>query len=64
MAVKCDGCAGYSNRACVINCPSGALEDISVEEYLSNHEKSFNIELRELLRSSLEEEAERENVRE
>ncbi|MGA1824371.1 MAG: 2Fe-2S iron-sulfur cluster-binding protein [bacterium] len=58
VAVKCDGCAGYTNRACVINCPSGALEDISVEEYLSQHEKAFNIELRELLRSSLAEDME------
>ncbi|MGA1870883.1 MAG: 2Fe-2S iron-sulfur cluster-binding protein [bacterium] len=64
VAVKCDGCAGYSNRACVINCPSGALEDISIEEYLSQHEKAFNIELRELLRSSLAEDMEREHVRE
>lgn len=53
--VKCDGCAGYNNRACVVNCPTGALEAIPLEEYLSKHKISYNIELRELLRQSLEE---------
>ncbi len=58
VAVKCDGCAEYDNRACVINCPTGALEVMPIEDYLSKHKISFNIELRELLRQSLEEEAE------
>lgn len=53
--VKCDGCAGYDNRACVVNCPTGALEVISLEEYLSKHKISYNIEIRELLRQSLDE---------
>ena len=54
VAVKCDGCAGYDNRACVINCPTGALEVMPIEDYLSKHKMSFNIELRELLKESLE----------
>jgi len=54
VAVKCDGCAGYDNRACVVNCPTGALEVMPIEEYLSKHKMSFNIELRELLKESLE----------
>jgi Fe-S-cluster-containing hydrogenase component 2 len=56
--VKCDGCAGYPNRACVINCPTGALEVLPIEEYMAKHKILFNIELRELLRQSLEEEEE------
>jgi len=59
VAVKCDGCAGYNNRACVINCPTGALEVLPIEEYMAKHKVLFNIELRELLRQSLEEEEER-----
>ena len=54
VAVKCDGCAGYENRACVVNCPTGALEVMPIEDYLSKHKMSFNIELRELLKESLE----------
>ncbi|MGA1867530.1 MAG: 2Fe-2S iron-sulfur cluster-binding protein [bacterium] len=58
MAVKCDSCAGYSNRACIINCPTGALKVMTIEDYLAKHKGSVNIELKELLRQSLEEEVE------
>ncbi|MGA1823725.1 MAG: 4Fe-4S dicluster domain-containing protein, partial [bacterium] len=58
MAVKCDSCAGYKNRACITNCPTGALKVISIEEYLSKHKGSLNVELKELLRQSIEEEVE------
>ncbi|MCI0468748.1 MAG: 2Fe-2S iron-sulfur cluster-binding protein [Nitrospirae bacterium] len=60
VAVKCDGCAGYENRACVNNCPTGALKVMTIEDYLIHDKESFNIELRELLRYSLEEEAKAE----
>lgn len=60
VAVKCDGCAGYDNKACVINCPTGALEVVPLEEYLSKHKISFNAELGEMLGDELEEEAEGE----
>ena len=53
--VKCDGCAGYNDRACVVNCPTGALKAIPLDEYLSQHKISYNIELRDLLKQSLEE---------
>ena len=64
VAVKCDGCAGHDNKACVINCPTGALGVVPLEEYLSKHKISFNAELGELLVDSLEQEAEGENGKE
>lgn len=53
--VKCDGCAGYNDRACVVNCPTGALKAIPLDEYLSHHKISYNIELRDMLKQSFEE---------
>lgn len=61
VAVKCDGCAGYDNKACVINCPTGALGVVPLEEYLSKHKLSFNAELGELIGNSIEEEPEEKN---
>ncbi|MFH0925348.1 MAG: 2Fe-2S iron-sulfur cluster-binding protein [bacterium] len=56
VAIKCDTCAGYSNRACVINCPTGALKLSTIKDYLSKHKKLFiDVELKEHLRYSLEE---------
>ncbi|MEW5803784.1 MAG: 2Fe-2S iron-sulfur cluster-binding protein [bacterium] len=54
VAVKCDGCAGYSNRACVHNCPTGALKIMTIEDFISKNKGSINVELRELLKYSLE----------
>ncbi|MGA1794343.1 MAG: 4Fe-4S dicluster domain-containing protein [bacterium] len=56
--VKCDGCAGYDDRACVVNCPTGALKAIPLDEYLSQHKISYNIELRDMLKQSLKEKGE------
>ena len=63
VAIKCDGCAEFSNRACVSNCPTGALTTMSIEDFLSKNKGSINVELRELLKYSLGEEEEK-NVRE
>ena len=54
VAVKCDGCAGYSNRACVHNCPTGALKVMTIEDFISKNKGSISVELRELLKYSLE----------
>jgi len=54
VAVKCDGCAGYNNRACVHNCPTGALKVMTIEDFISKNKGSINVELRELLKYSLE----------
>lgn len=54
IAVKCDGCAGYSNRACVNNCPAGALKVMTIEGFISKNRGSIGIELRELLKHSFE----------
>jgi bidirectional [NiFe] hydrogenase diaphorase subunit len=62
VAVKCDGCAGYDSRACVINCPTGALEAIPIKDYLVKH-KIYNVELKELLKELVEEGIEGEHVR-
>ena len=63
VAIKCDGCADFSNRACVTNCPTGALAAMSIEEFLSKNKGSINVELRELLKYSLgEAEAEEKNA--
>ena len=58
VVVKCDCCAGYNDRACVINCPTGALRTVHIEEYFAKHKESLNIELRELIKRSLEREIE------
>ena len=58
VVVKCDCCAGYNDRACVINCPTGALRTVHIEEYFAKHKESLNIELRELIKRSLEKEVE------
>ena len=63
VAIKCDGCADFKNRACVSNCPTGALTTMSVEEFLVKNKGSINVELRELLKYSLgEAEAEEKNA--
>ncbi|MEW6381489.1 MAG: 2Fe-2S iron-sulfur cluster-binding protein [bacterium] len=63
VAVKCDSCAGYNNRACVNNCPTGALKDMTIKEFLDKNKGSINVELRDLLKYSLEEaNAEGKNV--
>jgi ferredoxin len=63
IAIKCDGCVGFKTRACVNNCPSGALEAMTIEEFLSKNKRSINVELRELLKYSLgEAEIEGENA--
>ena len=54
VAVKCDGCAGYKNRACVHNCPTGALKVMTIEDFISKNKGSISVELRELLKYSLE----------
>lgn len=58
VAIKCDGCVGFKNRACVNNCPTGALDAMSIKEFLSKNKGSINVELRELLKYSLSEEKE------
>ena len=63
VAIKCDGCAGFKSRACVDNCPTGALDAMSIEEFLTKNKGSINVELRELLKYSLgEAEAEEKNA--
>lgn len=62
VAVKCDGCTGHSTRACVNNCPTGALKVLSIADFLSKNKGSINVELRDLLKYSLEE-AEGQNAR-
>ncbi len=52
--VICDGCAGYNNRACVHNCPAGALKAIPVREFISMNKRFISFELKELLKYSLE----------
>jgi Fe-S-cluster-containing hydrogenase component 2 len=54
VAVKCDGCAGYSNRACVNNCPAGALKVMTIKGFISKNKRSIGIQLRELLKYSFE----------
>jgi bidirectional [NiFe] hydrogenase diaphorase subunit len=58
VAVKCDGCAGYKTRACVHNCPTGALKVMTIENFIAKNRGSISVELRELLKYSLEEGAE------
>jgi len=60
VAIKCDGCKGYKNRACLNNCPTGALSAMSIEEFLSKNKGYINVELRELLKYSLGEDEEGE----
>ena len=52
--VICDGCASYNNRACVHNCPAGALKAIPVKEFILTNKRSISFELKELLKYSLE----------
>lgn len=54
VAVKCDSCAGYNNRACVHNCPTGALKVMTIEDFIAKNKGSISVELRELLKYSLE----------
>ncbi|MGA1795711.1 MAG: 2Fe-2S iron-sulfur cluster-binding protein [bacterium] len=61
IAIKCDGCAEYSTRACVSNCPTGALQVMTIQKFLSKNKGSINVELRELLKYSLGE-AEEKNA--
>ena len=37
VVVICDGCANYSNRACVHNCPAGALKAMTVREFIKRN---------------------------
>lgn len=53
VVVICDGCANYCNRACVHNCPAGALKAITVREFIKRNKGSINYELKALLRYSL-----------
>jgi len=54
VVVICDGCVDYSNRACVHNCPTGALKAITVREFMATNKGSISFELKELLRYSLD----------
>ncbi len=54
VAVKCDSCAGYNNRACVYNCPTGALKIMTIKDFILKNKGSISVELRELLKYSLE----------
>jgi len=54
VVVKCDGCAGYSNRACVNNCPAGALQVMTIKGFISRNKRSISVQLRELLKYSFE----------
>ena len=31
---KCDGCADYKNKGCVYNCPTGALQEIVLADFI------------------------------
>jgi len=31
---KCDGCADYKNRGCVYNCPTGALQEVVLADFI------------------------------
>ena len=53
VVVICDGCADYSNRACVHNCPAGALKAVTVKDFMSSSKGFISFELKELLRHSL-----------
>lgn len=33
---KCDGCAEYDNRGCIYNCPTGALQEVVLEDFLKD----------------------------
>ena len=31
---KCDGCIGYKNKGCVFNCPTGALQEVVLIDFI------------------------------
>ena len=39
-AVKCDNCAGYSDRACIAACPTGALIEVQTDKVFFQDETS------------------------
>ena len=42
---KCDGCAGYKNRGCVYNCPTGALQEVVLEDFIKKIPFTWAVQL-------------------
>lgn len=38
MADKCDHCQHFENEACIINCPTGAMQNVEVMDLVSSYE--------------------------
>ena len=42
---KCDGCAGFKHRGCTYNCPTGALQELLLEDFITTIPKEWTEEL-------------------
>ncbi len=46
---KCDGCAGYQNKGCVYNCPTGALQEVVLIDFIKTIPYPWAVKLVEYL---------------
>ncbi len=61
---KCDACAGYKKRACVYNCPTGALREVTLDDLVKEIPREWGQILVEYLAPAFLTREEKEAIRE
>ncbi len=61
---KCDACAGYKKRACVYNCPTGALREVALDDLVREIPREWGQTLVEYLAPAFLTREEKQAIRE